>query len=156
MNTPSYKTVFANRAAVKQNWVLVDAEDQPVGRLCSKIAYLVKGKNKTYYTPNTNCGDHVVVINAEKVKFTGNKVVEKQYVRHTDYPGGQRFATPKEMLAKRPEFIIERAVKKMLPKNKLGNDLFRNLHVYSGTAHPHEAQAPKKLDLSKIIAHNKI
>lgn len=156
MNTPSYKTVFANRATVKQNWVLVDAENQHVGRLCSKIAYLVKGKNKTFYTPNTNCGDHVVVINAEKVKFTGKKTTVKTYVRHTDYPGGQRFSTPKEMLAKRPEFIIERAVKKMLPKTRLGSDIFRNLHVYAGTSHPHEAQNPQKLDLAKIISHTKI
>jgi large subunit ribosomal protein L13 len=156
VNTLSYKTVSANKATVKQEWVLVDAEGETLGRLASKIAYLVKGKNKTYYTPHVNCGDNVIVINAEKVKFSGEKETVKNYVRHTDYPGGQRFSTPKEMRAKRPEFIIEHAVKKMLPKTKLGSDLFRNLHVYAGTAHPHDGQGPKKIDLNTVIVHTKI
>ncbi len=155
MDTLSYKTVYANKATVKQDWLLVDAENETLGRLASKVAYLVKGKNKTYYTPNVNCGDHVVVINAEKVKLTGNKIEEKVYTRHTDYPGGQRHATAQEVLEKKPEFLIERAVRKMLPKNKLGNQLFRNLHVFVGSEHPHSAQAPKKVDLKTIIAHNK-
>ena len=156
MKATSYRTVYANKATVKKDWVIVDAENQGVGRLCSKIAYLVKGKNKTYYTSNVNCGDNIIVINAEKIRFSGKKMNEKVYIRHTDYPGGQRFRSPKEVLASKPEWIIERSVKKMLPKTKLGADLFRNLHVYAGTKHPHEAQQPRAIDLKKLIVHNKI
>lgn len=155
MDALSYKTISANSETVKKNWVLVDAENQTVGRLASKIAYIIRGKNKTNYTPNVDCGDNVIVINAEKVKFSGNKLTEKTYIRHTGYPGGQRFATPKEMLAKRPEFIIERAVKKMLPTTKLGNQLIRNLYVYKGVQHPHEAQQPSTINLSTFKEKNK-
>ena len=121
-----------------------------VGRLATQVALLLRGKTKPMYTPNLDCGDHVIIINAEKVKFTGNKLTEKEYVRHTGYPGGQRFATPAELLKKKPEAIIEYAVKGMLPKNKLGAELFRSLHVYCGTEHPHQGQNPKPIKISSI------
>jgi len=151
----SYKTVYVNDGTVKKGWILIDAENEIVGRLASKVAYIIRGKNKTSYSPHVDCGDNVIVINAEKVKFTGKKMTDKVYKRHTGYPGGERFASPKEMLAKNPEFIIERAVKKMLPTTKLSSQLIRNLFVYVGTKHPHEAQQPKEIKLSSIKEHNK-
>ncbi len=150
MNTLSYKTISANKETVVKDWVLVDAENQVVGRLASKVAYLLRGKHKTNFTPHADCGDYVIVINADKIMFTGNKTEEKEYVRHSGYPGGQRHFTPKQMMAKKPEFVVEKAVKGMLPKNKLGSDIFRNLKVYAGTAHPHEAQKPRLIDLNTI------
>ena len=147
MDTLSYKTVSANKATVKKEWVLIDAENAVVGRLCSQIATILRGKNKAYFTPHVDCGDHVVVINADKVKFTGNKTQEKVYVRHTGYPGGQRFVTPKQLLSKYPVRVIEMAVRGMLPKNKLGDAVFKNLHVYAGAQHPHEAQQPKTIKI---------
>ena len=150
MDTLSYKTVSANKGTVTKEWLVVDAENQTVGRLASKIAKLVRGKHKPYFTPHADCGDHVVVINAEKVVFTGNKLQEKTYVRHTGYPGGQRFTTAKEMLDKHPERVIEKAVRGMLPKNKLGAQLFNNLHVFVGSEHNHAAQKPRTLDLNAI------
>jgi len=143
MSKVSYKTVSANKNTVQKNWVLVDVADQPLGRISSFIARLIRGKHKTNFTPHVDTGDYVVVINAEKVKLTGKKMTEKEYVSYTGYPGGQRFATPKELLQKHPERIVEHAVKGMLPKNKLGAALFTNLHVYAGTEHPHEAQKPE-------------
>lgn len=138
----SYKTVSANDATVQKNWVLVDVADQPLGRISSFIASLIRGKHKTNFTPHVDTGDYVVVINAEKVKLTGKKMTEKEYISYTGYPGGQRFETPKEILQKHPERLVEYAVKGMLPKNRLGKALFNNLHVYTGTEHPHAAQKP--------------
>ena len=145
MDTLSYKTKSANKATVEKNWWIVDADSQVVGRLASNIARIVRGKHKPYYTPHVDCGDHVIVINAEKIKFTGNKMTDKQYIRHTGYPGGQRTTTPVEVLEKHPERILENAVKGMLPKNRLGSALFGNLHIYTGNEHPHDAQQPKEL-----------
>ncbi|MGY6561094.1 MAG: 50S ribosomal protein L13 [Luteibaculaceae bacterium] len=150
MDTLSYKTISANAATVTKEWLLVDAENETVGRLAAKIAKLVRGKHKPYFTPHTDCGDHVVVINAEKVVFTGNKLEDKVYIRHTGYPGGQRFTSAREMMQKHPERVIEKAVKGMLPKNKLGSTVYGNLHVYAGSTHKHEAQQPRKIDLNAI------
>jgi large subunit ribosomal protein L13 len=150
VNTLSYKTVSANKETVQKEWFVVDAKDEVLGRLASKVAFVLRGKHKPSFTPHVDCGDNVIVINAEKVKLTGNKMTEKQYVRHTGYPGGQRFQTPEDLLTKKPEAVVEKAVKGMLPKNRLGSEIFRNLFVFAGEAHPHEAQQPKKLDLNKI------
>lgn len=127
--------------------MLVDATDKPLGRLCSELASLLRGKHKPLYTPHADCGDNVVVINAEKVHLTGKKWDEKVYVRYTGYPGGQRFATPKEMMAKHPTAMIEMAVRGMLPKNRLGREVYRNLYVYAGTEHQQQAQQPKPYEL---------
>lgn len=145
MNTLSYRTVSANKKTVNKQWVVVDAEAEILGRLSSKIAMVIRGKHKPEYTPHVDCGDNVIVINADKVRLTGKKLTDKQYVRHTGYPGGQRFITPKELLEKHPSRVLEKAVRGMLPKNKLGNALIRNLHVYAGSEHPHEAQNPQPL-----------
>ncbi|WPU99917.1 50S ribosomal protein L13 [Mucilaginibacter sp. cycad4] len=142
MNTLSYKTVSANKKTVNKQWVVVDAEGEILGRLSTKIAMIIRGKTKPDFTPNVDCGDNVIVINADKVKLTGNKLSDKTYVRYTGYPGGQRFISPKELLAKHPTRIIEKAVRGMLPKNRLGKALFGNLHVYAGAEHPHAAQNP--------------
>jgi len=150
MDTLSYRTVSANKETVNKEWILIDAQDQVVGRLSSIAAKFIRGKYKTNFTPHVDCGDNVIIINAEKIKFTGNKMNDKEYVRHTGFPGGQRFRTPRELLIKRPTDILEMAIRGMLPKNKLGDALYRNLHVYTGGEHPHEAQKPKTIDLSKI------
>ena len=150
MDTLSYKTVSANKATVTKEWVVIDATDQVVGRLASRIALILRGKNKPSFTPHVDCGDNVIVINAEKVRLTGKKMTDKVYVRHTGYPGGQRFATPKELLTRKPLAVVEHAVKGMLPKNRLGAELFRNLFVYTGPEHPHEAQQPKEIHLNEI------
>jgi large subunit ribosomal protein L13 len=146
----SYKTIYANKSNVNKEWLLVDAEGETLGRLASRVAYLLRGKNKVNFTPNVDCGDNVIIINAEKVKITGKKLDEKVYVRYTGYPGGQRFATPKELLQKNPTAIIERAVRKMLPRNRLGRAIYGNLYVYEGASHPHEAQKPKKIDINSV------
>ncbi len=145
MDTLSYKTISANKATADKGWVIVDAENQIVGRLTSEIAKILRGKNKPSFTPNADCGDNVIVINADKVRFTGKKLTDKVYLRHTGYPGGQRFASPREVLAKNPKGIVESAVKGMLPKNRLGRRLFTNLYVYAGSEHPHAAQQPKEI-----------
>ena len=142
MNTLSYKTVSANKKTVNKQWVVVDAEGEILGRLSTKIAMIIRGKNKPEFTPNVDCGDNVIVINADKVKLTGNKFSDKTYVSYTGYPGGQRFISPKELMAKHPTRVIEKAVRGMLPKNRLGRALFGNLHVYAGATHPHAAQNP--------------
>ena len=147
MNTLSYKTVSANKATVNKEWVIIDAEGAVLGRLASVVASMLRGKHKTNFTPHVDCGDNVIVVNAEKVNLTGTKWSDKLYVRHTGYPGGQRFTTAEAMLRKNPIGLIEHAVKGMLPKNRLGSELYRNLHVYAGTSHPHEAQKPKKIEL---------
>ena len=138
----TYKTISANNTTVTKNWYVVDAADQPLGRLSSKIATLIRGKHKPYFTPHVDCGDHVIVINADKVKLTGSKMDSKEYIRHTGFPGGQRVALAKAMKAER---LIEYAVKGMLPKNRLGRKLFHNMFVYVGSEHPHAAQQPKEL-----------
>ncbi|MGE5424883.1 MAG: 50S ribosomal protein L13 [Syntrophothermus sp.] len=150
MNTLSYKTVSANKETANKEWVLIDAENEVLGRLATKVARLLRGKLKTSYTPHADCGDNVIIINAEKIKLTGNKLNDKEYVRHTGYPGGQRFATPRELLAKKPTAVVEKAIKGMLPKNRLGAALYRNLYVYAGPQHPHEAQQPKAINLNSI------
>ena len=150
MDTLSYKTVSANKATVNKEWVVIDAADQVLGRLSSRIALILRGKNKPCFTPHVDCGDNVIVINADKVRLTGKKMTNKVYVRHTGHPGGQRFSSPKELANRRPLAVVEHAVKGMLPKNRLGADLFRNLFVYTGTEHPHEAQQPKVIHLNEI------
>lgn len=150
MDTISYKTVSANKATVKKDWILIDAENEVVGRLASKVAFILRGKHKTDFTPHVDAGDNVIIINAAKVKFSGSKMEEKEYVRYTGYPGGQRFATPKELLAKHPERILEYAIHGMLPKTKLGDQLRRNVFIYEGAEHPHAAQQPKEVKLSSI------
>ena len=150
MDTLSYKTVSANKATVTKEWVVIDAADQVLGRLASRIALILRGKNKPNFTPHVDCGDNVIVINAEKVRLTGKKMTDKVYVRHTGFPGGQRFATPKELLNRKPLAVVEHAVKGMLPKNRLGAELFRNLFVYAGPEHPHQAQQPKEIHLNEI------
>jgi large subunit ribosomal protein L13 len=145
VDTLSYKTISANKATVQKDWVVVDAENQILGRLCSEIAKIIRGKHKASYTPHVDCGDQVIVINAEKIRLTGKKMTDKVYIRHTGYPGGQRFATPREVLAKNPRGVVEAAVKGMLPKNRLGRSLFNNLFVYAGSEHPHAAQQPKEI-----------
>ena len=150
VNTLSYKTISANDKTVQKEWILVDAEGQTLGRLASKVAKLIRGKHKPYFTPHVDGGDYVVVINADKIVLTGNKWQDKVYVRHTGYPGGRREITAEKLLAKHPERLVEKAVKGMLPKNKLGRKMYKNLYVYAGAEHKQEAQQPKKIDLNKF------
>jgi large subunit ribosomal protein L13 len=150
MDTLSYKTVSANKETVTKEWVLVDAENEILGRLASKVATMIRGKHKPNFTPHVDCGDNVIVINADKIRLSGNKWDQKEYVRHTGYPGGQRFTSAKQMMAKKPGYMVEKAVKGMLPKNKLGSALFRNLYVYAESEHPHQAQQPKQVNLNSI------
>jgi len=150
MNTLSYKTISANAATVTKEWVLIDAEGQVLGRLAAKVAMLLKGKTKTNYTPHVDCGDNVIIINAEKVKLTGDKMTDKIYLSHSGYPGGQKETTPIKLMVKKPTAVVEKAIKGMLPKNRLGRELFRNLYVYAGPEHPHQAQQPKPVKLTSI------
>ena len=143
-------TYMAKPNEVEKKWYVVDAAGKPLGRVASQVAAVLRGKNKPTFTPNVDCGDYVIVINADKVKLTGAKMTDKVYVRHTGYPGGQRFATPADYLAKKPEFVIEHAVKGMLPKTKLGDHLLGNLYVYDGAEHPHQAQTPKTIDINSL------
>jgi large subunit ribosomal protein L13 len=149
LDTLSYKTVSLNSATVEKNWVIVDADSKVLGRVSSEVAKIIREKNKASYTPHVDCGDNVIVINADKVRLTGKKWNDKQYVRHTGFPGGQRFETPLEVKAKSSTLLVERAVKGMLPKNRLGSKLFKNLYVYAGAEHPHAAQQPKEVKLLK-------
>ena len=150
MNTLSYKTVSANKNTVNKEWLLVNAENQVLGRLASEIAKILRGKHKPNFTPHVDCGDNVVVINAEKVRLTGNKWDAKEYIRHSGYPGGQSSLTAKELMDRKPIALVEKAVKDMLPKNKLGADLFRNLYVYVGNEHDQKAQKPKEIKFNSI------
>ena len=150
MDTLSYKTVSANRATVTKEWVLVDATDEILGRLASKVAKILRGKNKPSFTPHVDCGDNVIVINAEKVRLTGNKLNNKIYLSYSGYPGGQRKQTPAELMSKYPERLVEKAVKGMLPKNRLGSKIYGNLKVYVGSEHKQEAQSPRLIDLNTI------
>ncbi len=147
MNTLSYKTVSANKATVNKEWVIIDAEDKILGRLASVVAFTLRGKHKTNFTPHVDCGDNVIVINADKIALSGDKMSNKVYIRHTGFPGGQRITTAEAMLKKNPISLVEKAVKGMLPKNRLGAELYRNMHVYAGPSHPHEAQKPKTIEL---------
>ena len=142
-----FKTLSANKNTVQKQWLLVDATDQVLGRLASKVAKIIRGKYKTNYTPHVDCGDNVIIINAEKIQLTGDKWSQKEYIRHTGYPGGQRSQKAEDLLGKHPTRIIEMAVKGMLPKNKLGSALNKNLHVYTGSEHKNGAQKPKLIDL---------
>lgn len=146
--TLSYKTVSANSATVDKKWVVIDAEAEIVGRLAAKVASILRGKHKPSYTPHVDCGDNVIIINADKVRFTGKKMSDKDYWFFSGYPGGKRFVAAKDMLQKRPTYIVEKAVKGMLPKNRLGREMFRNLYVYAGNEHPHAAQQPVELKIS--------
>lgn len=148
MNTLSYKTQSANKQTVEKAWLLIDAENEILGRLASKVANILRGKNKPNFTPHVDCGDYVVIINADKIRLSGNKWEEKTYIRHTGYPGGQRSTTANELMAKKPYAMVEKAVKGMLPKNRLGAQLFRNLHVYAGVEHPHTGQNPQAINLN--------
>lgn len=145
MDQNSYKTIFTNKATADKKWVIVDAADQVLGRVASQIAKVLRGKHKTSYTPNTDMGDHVIVINAEKVRLTGKKETNRVIFKYSGYPGGQKLLTPTIMRQKRPARLIEHSVRGMLPKNSMGRQLFRSLHVYPGTEHPHEAQQPKEI-----------
>lgn len=148
MNTLSYKTVSANKETVNKEWVEVDATDQTLGRLASKVAKLLRGKYKPNFTPHVDCGDNVIIVNAEKVKMTGNKWTDRVYLRYSGYPGGQRETTPQALKNKSSEKLFRKVVKGMLPKNKLGDAILNNLYVYEGSEHPHEAQKPKKIDIN--------
>ncbi len=150
MNTLSYKTISANKETANKEWILIDAENQILGRLASVAAKFLRGKYKTNFTPHADTGDYVVIINADKIRLTGNKWDQKEYIRHTGYPGGQRITTAKQLMEKKPAAMVEKAIKGMLPKNKLGSELFRNLYVYAGTEHNQEAQKPKKIILNSI------
>ena len=147
MNTLSFKTISAKKGSVEKNWWILDADSRVLGRAASQVARIIRGKHKPSFTPHIDCGDNVIVINAEKIRMTGDKMNSKEYISHSGYPGGQKRLSPKQMLAKKPERIFEYAVKGMLPKNRLGRQLFKNLHVYVGDQHPHEAQNPKVLEL---------
>ncbi|MDE3126152.1 MAG: 50S ribosomal protein L13 [Bacteroidota bacterium] len=140
-----FTTKHANAATVKHNWYVVDGTNQTVGRLASKIAAVLRGKNKAYYTPHVDCGDYVIIINADKVILTGNKMDDKMYINFSGYPGGKKEEAAKDLLKRRPEVLLERAIKGMLPKNRLGRKMFNKLFVYAGNEHPHSAQQPKEL-----------
>ena len=150
MDTLSYKTISANKATVQKEWVVVDATDQVLGRLSAKVAKLLRGKYKPSYTPHVDCGDNVIIINADKVILTGNKWTDRVYLNFTGYPGGQKKTSPAELIKKGEAKLFNRVVKGMLPKNKLGAQLLRNLYVYAGSEHPHAAQQPKTIDLNSL------
>jgi len=145
MSKQHFTTKHANEATVQRTWYVVDGTNQTVGRMCAKIAAVLRGKNKAYFTPHVDCGDFIIVINADKVQFTGNKLEQKVYENFSGYPGGRKEEVAKDLLKRRPEVIIERAVKGMLPKNRLGRKMYKKLFVYVGAAHPHTAQQPKEL-----------
>ncbi len=147
MDTLSYKTISANDKTVKKDWVVLDAKDQVLGRFASQAAMILRGKHKANYTPHVDCGDNIIIINADKIRLTGRKINEKVYVSHTGYPGGQRFVTPAKLMAKKPTAVLERAIYGMIPKNRLGNAVKGNLYLYAGAEHPHAAQQPKAVTL---------
>lgn len=150
MNYLSYKTVSVNKENANKKWYVIDAEGQILGRLATEVAMILRGKKKACYTPHSDCGDNVIIINAEKIILTGNKMDEKYYVHYTGYPGGQRVRTVKEQLKRKPIAVIEHAVKGMLPKTKLGNAIFKNLYVYEGPEHKQQAQQPIELKINTI------
>lgn len=144
MNTLSYRTVSAKKEEVERKWYIIDAEGEVVGRLSSRIAHVLRGKHKPSYTPHVDTGDFIIVINADKVRFTGSKWSQKEYLTYSGYPGGQKAILAKNLLVKKPYAIIENAVKGMLPKTKLGRAMVKKLFVYEGSEHPHQAQKPEK------------
>lgn len=150
MDTLSYKTISANSETVQKEWVVVDATDQVLGRLCTKVAKLLRGKYKPNFTPHVDCGDNVIIINADKIRLTGKKMTDRVYYSYTGYPGGQREHTPATILAKEDgaDRLFRRVVKGMLPKNRLGAQLLKNLYIYEGAEHNHEAQQPKNIDIN--------
>jgi large subunit ribosomal protein L13 len=150
MNTLSYRTVSANKATVTKEWVIVDAQNQPLGRFSSKVAKLLRGKYKTNFTPHVDCGDNVIVLNADKIKLTGKKWTDRDHFTHTGYQGGQIVQSPLDIFTKSPEALIEKSVKGMLPKNRLGDAIGKNLHVYTGAAHKHDGQKPKAIDINSL------
>ena len=149
MSKLHFTTKHANEATVTHNWYVVDGTNQTVGRMCAKIASILRGKNKAYYTPHVDCGDNVIITNCEKVVFTGNKMDQKEYLTFSGYPGGQKGEKAKNLLARRPEVVLERAVKGMLPKNKLGRQMYKKLFVYAGAEHPHGAQKPQEINFNR-------
>jgi large subunit ribosomal protein L13 len=150
VNTLSYKTQSANDATVTKEWLVVDANGQTLGRLASKVAKLLRGKHKTNFTPHVDCGDNVIVLNAANITLSGNKGAQKEYIRHTGYPGGQRTEVVGEVLEENPVRVVEKAIKGMLPKNRLGSAIFKNLHVYEGAEHKHEGQQPKEFNINDL------
>ena len=150
MDTLSYKTISVNRETAQKEWVEIDATGQTLGRLSSKVAKLLRGKYKASFTPHVDCGDNVIILNADKVILTGNKWTERKYYRYSGYPGGQREYTLADLLAKSPDRLFRKVVKGMLPKNKLGDAILNNLFVYAGNEHPHQAQKPKKIDINSL------
>lgn len=145
MSKLHFTTKHANAATVQRNWYVVDGTNQTVGRMCARIAAVLRGKTKAYYTPHVDCGDYVIIINADKIRFTGNKMDEKEYITFSGYPGGQKIEIAKDLLKRRPEALLERAVRGMLPKNRLGRKMIKKLFVYAGNDHQHAAQQPKEL-----------
>ncbi len=150
MDTLSYRTISVNKETADKQWILINAEGQVLGRLASHVAKMLRGKNKPSYTPHADCGDYVVIINAEKVVLTGKKLTDKEYVHYSGYPGGDKYHSPMEMLKRRPTYVIEEAVRGMLPRTRLGRAIFGNLHVYAGPEHPHQGQSPKEIDINTI------
>mgnify|MGYP003573785130 CR=1 FL=1 len=147
MDTLSYKTKSVNKESADKKWLIIDVENQILGRAASEVAKLLRGKHKPTFTPHSDTGDYVIILNADKIRLTGTKATTKTYIRHTGYPGGQRSLSATEMFAKDPARLVEKSVKGMLPKNKLGRSVFTNMHVYAGTEHAHEAQKPTKVEL---------
>jgi len=150
VDTLSYKTISVNKETAQKEWVEIDATGQHLGRLCSKVAKLLRGKYKPSYTPHVDCGDNVIIVNADKVELTGNKWTDRVYYRYSGYPGGQKKSTPAELIKKNPDKLFRKVVKGMLPKNKLANAILNNLYVYAGSEHPHQAQKPKKIDINTL------
>lgn len=150
MDTLSYKTISVNRETAQKEWVEIDATGQTLGRLCSKVAKLLRGKYKSTFTPHVDCGDNVIIVNADKVELTGSKWTDRVYYRYSGYPGGQKEYTPADLMKKSPDRLFRKVVKGMLPKNKLGDAILKNLYVYAGSEHPHQAQKPKKLDINTL------
>jgi len=150
VDTLSFKTISANKATVNKEWVVVDATDQVLGRICSKVAKLLRGKYKPNFTPHVDCGDNVIVVNADKVIMTGNKWDGRIYLRYSGYPGGQREYTPAMLKAQGEDRLFRKVVKGMLPKNRLGDKLLKNLYVYAGEEHKHQAQTPKFIDINSL------
>jgi len=148
VDTISYKTISANKITATKEWVVVDATNAALGRLSSEVAMLLRGKRKPNYTPHVDCGDNVIVINADKVRLTGKKWTDREHFSHSGYPGGQKITSPEQMFNKNPALLVEHAVRGMLPKSRLGRQLFRNLYVVVGSEHPHEAQKPKEVILN--------
>ncbi len=150
MNTLSYKTVSANKATVNKQWYVIDAEGEVLGRLSSAVAKILRGKNKPDFTPHVDCGDNVIILNAHKIRLTGNKWADKTYISHTGYPGGQRTINAESLMAKKPTEMVRKAIKGMLPKNRLAAQQLKNVYIYDSTEHEHEAQKPKTIKLNEI------